>query len=108
MDDVEKPTKPVIENVTDLHEFNEREGYVITDNTHGELKRARDGTTILLPQPSEDPHDPLNWSCTRKHLILIIISMKAQESVRLSAAGFDHMAPKWATHLPSMKSGTAI
>ena len=77
MDDVEKPTKPVIENVTDLHEFNEREGYVITDNTHGELKRAPDGQTILLPQPSNDPHDPLNWSWTRKHLILIIISMTA-------------------------------
>ena len=77
MDDHEKPTKPVIENVTDLHEFNEREGYVITDNTHGELKHAPDGQTILLPQPSDDPHDPLNWSWTRKHLILIIISMTA-------------------------------
>ena len=33
--------------------------------------------TILLPQPSNDPHDPLNWSWTRKHLILIIISMTA-------------------------------
>ena len=49
MDDVEKPTKPVIENLTDLHEFNEREGYVITDNTHGELKRAPDGRDDLAP-----------------------------------------------------------
>jgi MFS family permease len=77
MADLEKPIIPIIENANDLHEFNEREGYVITDTTHGELKRARDGKTVLLPQPSDDPHDPLNWSRVRKHLILIIISMTA-------------------------------
>ena len=67
----------VIENVTDLHEFNEKEGYVVNDTTHGDLKRAKDGRTILLPQPSTDPNDPLNWSWLKKHLILIIISMTA-------------------------------
>lgn len=77
MTDVEKPTVPVIENAQDLHEFNEREGYVVTDAGHTELKRAPDGKTILLPQPSDDPNDPLNWSWFRKHLILIIISMTA-------------------------------
>ncbi|KPI38023.1 putative MFS-type transporter [Cyphellophora attinorum] len=60
-----------------LHEYNEREGYIITDNAHGNLKHANDGTTILLPQPSDDPHDPLNWSWMKKHLILIIVSMSA-------------------------------
>jgi hypothetical protein len=60
-----------------LHEYNEREGYIITDNAHGTLKHAADGTTILLPQPSDDPHDPLNWSWLKKHLILIIVSMSA-------------------------------
>lgn len=64
-------------NATDLHEFNEREGYLITDAAHVELRRAPDGQTILLPQPSDDPSDPLNWSKTKKHLILIIVSMTA-------------------------------
>lgn len=50
----------VTDNVTDLHEFNEKEGYVINDTVHGDLKRAKDGRTILLPQPSTDPNDPLN------------------------------------------------
>ncbi|KAL6244298.1 hypothetical protein RBB50_008540 [Rhinocladiella similis] len=68
-----------IENVTELHEFENKEGYIIdaTDPEHANLKRARDGHTILLPQPSSDPQDPLNWSWAKKHLILIIISMTA-------------------------------
>ena len=78
MDD-EKDASPsqAFENLTDLHEFNEREGYVITDTAHLDLKRARDGQTILLPQPSSDKNDPLNWSWVKKHTILIIISMTA-------------------------------
>jgi hypothetical protein len=71
------PEPRAIENLADLHEFNEREGYVITDTEHQDLKRARDGHTILLPQPSDDKNDPLNWSWTKKHTILIIISMTA-------------------------------
>ena len=38
---------------------------------------AKDGHTVLLPQPSSDPNDPLNWSTFKKHLILIIISCTA-------------------------------
>jgi predicted MFS family arabinose efflux permease len=77
--ETEKQSIPArtIENLTDLHEFNETEGYVINDVDHSDLKRAADGRTVLLPQPSNDPHDPLNWAWTRKHAILIIISMTA-------------------------------
>jgi len=68
-----------VENAEELHEFKNAEGYVIdaSDPEHANLKRARDGHTILLPQPSSDPNDPLNWSRFKKHLILIIISMTA-------------------------------
>jgi len=81
-EDKERGTSAAVENVdglTDLHEFKNQEGYVIdaSDPEHANLKRARDGHTILLPQPSSDPHDPLNWSWLKKHLILIIISMTA-------------------------------
>lgn len=78
--DAEKavPTSALVEG-QDLHEYNEREGYIITETNgaHSNLKHAPDGTTILLPQPSDDKNDPLNWSWTKKHLILIIISMTA-------------------------------
>ena len=63
----------------DIHEFEEIEGYIIdTDaETHNKLKVAGDGHTILIPQPSDDPNDPLNWSKYKKHLILLIISASA-------------------------------
>lgn len=63
----------------DLAEFKESEGYVATVDTEhrGNLKTAKDGHTILIPQPSEDPNDPLNWSPVKKHAILFIISFAA-------------------------------
>jgi hypothetical protein len=76
MDTEKQPDQPT-RTIEDLHEYNEQSGYIITDTAHDNLKRAKDGTTILLPQPSDDPNDPLNWSTFRKHLILIIISMTA-------------------------------
>jgi len=30
---------------------------------------------VLTPQPSEDPNDPLNWSQTRKIIIMLITGM---------------------------------
>ncbi len=62
-----------------LHEYAESEGYVIdADNadTSG-LKRAKDGHTILIPQPSDDPNDPLNWSWAIKHVTLFIVASTA-------------------------------
>ena len=65
--------------VEDLHEHNDNEGYVVEAGKDGQspLKLARDGHTILIPQASDDPHDPLNWSWTKKHLFLIIVSLSA-------------------------------
>ncbi|KAF2235849.1 MFS transporter [Viridothelium virens] len=44
---------------------------VLKASEAGNLKLAKDGVTILIPQPSDDPDDPLNWSWTQKHLALI-------------------------------------
>ena len=40
------------------------------------LKRGtgKDADVILIPQPSEDPNDPLNWSKTKKLTIMIIVA----------------------------------
>ena len=41
------------------------------------LKTTKDGKTILIPQPSDDPADPLNWSWGKKHLILLTLFLPA-------------------------------
>jgi hypothetical protein len=33
--------------------------------------------TLLVPQPSDDPNDPLNWLWTKKSVILFTISVTA-------------------------------
>ncbi len=60
-----------------LHEFRENEGYVIDTESGDGVKVASDGHTRLIPQPSDDPQDPLNWSWGKKHLILFIVSLTA-------------------------------
>ena len=41
------------------------------------LQTAQDGKTVLIPQPSSDPNDPLNWSRLKKHTILLVITVVA-------------------------------
>ncbi len=60
-----------------LHEFREKEGYVIDAESGDGVKVAKDGHTRLIPQPSDDPNDPLNWSWGTKHLVLFIVSITA-------------------------------
>lgn len=70
----------------DLDRIGEAQGYVIdaqylsaAEKDAGSVepkqyKLAHDSRTILIPQPSNDPNDPLNWSTVRKHITLFIIS----------------------------------
>lgn len=61
-----------------IHEFRENEGYVLDAESDGSgLKLAKDGHTRLIPQPSDDPRDPLNWSWNKKHMILFIVAATA-------------------------------
>ncbi|KAF4470718.1 monophenol monooxygenase [Fusarium albosuccineum] len=66
------------------------------------LKLASDGHTVLLPQPTDDPGDPLNWSSYRKHLVLFTIAWAAMcadftgasgSSVIFDQAGEWHISP---------------
>ena len=34
------------------------------------LKLAKDGITVLVPQPSDDPDEALNWSWTKKLVVV--------------------------------------
>ncbi|KAK5137508.1 hypothetical protein LTR08_008486 [Meristemomyces frigidus] len=54
------------------------DGYVLNpalypDNAHG-LKTTPDGKYVLIPQPSDSPRDPLNWSPRKKAVTLAIIA----------------------------------
>lgn len=40
-------------------------------------KLAPDQRTVLIPQPSSDVNDPLNWSYLRKHAILLVVAATA-------------------------------
>ena len=70
----------------DLDDAGAADGYVLDARLYkhelgasdtAELKTASDGSTILIPQPSSDPNDPLNWSQLKKHAFLFIISATA-------------------------------
>ena len=45
---------------------------VMRDTEHIKFIRAKPQGAVLVPQPSNDRHDPLNWSKTRKALVMII------------------------------------
>ena len=52
------------------------DGYILDASQLGQnssTKLARDGRTVLIPQPSNDPNDPLNWSQTKKNIVLAIV-----------------------------------
>ncbi|KAL9112383.1 MAG: hypothetical protein Q9227_003225 [Pyrenula ochraceoflavens] len=78
-------------------EFSEQEGYIVEATAEvdaSNLKTAPDGHTILVPQPSEYPEDPLNWSPFKKHLILFIISLTALLPDYGSATGAVTLIPQ--------------
>lgn len=74
-----------VETVVDLDKLGELEGYVLNpelghiDTRH--LKTNSDGLTTLIPQPSNDPNDPLNWSQTKKNAILFVVSCTGMTSI---------------------------
>ncbi|KAJ5287124.1 hypothetical protein N7478_002810 [Penicillium angulare] len=74
-----------------------KDGYVLNDaslaHDHG-LKTTQDGGTILIPQPSDSPNDPLNWTQFRKNVILIIISCTAFLPDYGSATGSVTLSPQ--------------
>ena len=41
----------------------------------GDIRLAINGQTVLIPQPSNDRNDPLNWSPKKKGIILTVISI---------------------------------
>ena len=79
-EDIEKGgSSQLEEHDNDLDRAGELEGYVLDAQAGNastrHLKTTKDGKTILIPQPSDDPNDPLNWSQAKKNLILGVVSI---------------------------------
>ena len=68
----------------DLETYGEEHGYPLDVEVLKQItpkwanyQLANDGQTVLIPQPSSDPNDVLNWSWQKKHAILFVISATA-------------------------------
>ncbi|KFY12347.1 hypothetical protein V492_03928 [Pseudogymnoascus sp. VKM F-4246] len=67
-----------VESIVDLDKLGELEGYVLNPELgHVNSRHLKTSRTTLIPQPSDDPNDPLNWSQTKKNLILFVVSCTA-------------------------------
>ncbi|KAH8927395.1 MFS general substrate transporter [Atractiella rhizophila] len=53
----------------------EKTQYDGADTSH--LKKDRDGRTVLVPQPSDDPRDPLNWPILKRELCFWTLCFEA-------------------------------
>ena len=70
------------EGVGRVAEVNEEtealDGYVLDPSLYPDnaahLKKTADGRYVLIPQPLDTPDDPLNWSRTKKWVILGIVT----------------------------------
>ena len=94
--------KTITENL-DLDHIGEIQGYVLDEATlrrqlglsaDTKLKTAKDGKTVLIPQPSDDPRDPLNWPTWRKHVTLLVVCMAGAMGDYGSAAGAVALLPQ--------------
>lgn len=81
--------------IVDLDELGRKEGYMLdSTQAQGDLKTTADGRTILIPQPSSDKNDPLNWSQLKKNVILGVIAATALVPDYGSATGAVTLLPQ--------------
>ena len=57
------------------------------------LKKSRKGD-VLIPQPTDDAEDPLNWSRWKKAAILVVIGVNAATSDYSAATGASALIPQ--------------
>lgn len=87
----------------DLEQIGEKDGYVLDEQNlrkalnipdYAGIKTASDGKTVLIPQPSDDPQDPLNWPTWKKTMVLYIIALTAFTGDYGSAIGGITLLPQ--------------
>ena len=82
----------------DIHEFKESAGYEVEVEAGtaagAGVRVAADGHTRLIPTPSDDAHDPLNWPARRKRLALFAVAYAALLPDYGSATGAITLLPQ--------------
>lgn len=76
-----------------------------TSNAQDGLKLAKDGCTVLIPQPSDDSEDPLNWSWLRKHKVLcalLLPSLLTDWGMTWGTTLFEAQAMTWGMPVPDV------
>jgi hypothetical protein len=126
--------KSDLSKVVDLDRVGEEDGYVLDEailkqrlglSADAVLKKAKDGKTVLIPQPrwvpdvamastptdrcsSDDPNDPLNWPEWKKSMTLLVIAIvsccgdygSATGSIAIiPQAGQWHISPNTVNHV---------
>ena len=68
----------------DLEQYGEEYGYPLDVEVLKTItpkwqryQLTEDGRTVLIPQPSSDPNDPLTWTWKKKHILLFVIASTA-------------------------------
>lgn len=86
-----RPTPPSIDG-----EKETQTGYTLDAARYDaqDLKLADDGHTVLIPQPSDDPDDPLNWPWRKKLWIVFTMSTIAFLPEFGSAVGIPAIVPQ--------------
>ena len=81
----------------DLERLGEEQGYrldVRAFDKGEDLTTASDGRTVLIPQPTDHPSDPLTWSSRKKHTTLFTITMISFLADFGSAIGIPSVIPQ--------------
>jgi hypothetical protein len=55
--------------------LDEAAGTATVNNSHLKHGTGKNSHIVLVPQPSDDPNDPLNWSTMKKSIVMTIILM---------------------------------
>lgn len=65
----------------DLEATGEEQGYILDVEVlknvapnWEQYQLTQDGRTVLIPQPTTDVDDPLNWTWTKKHVVLLVVA----------------------------------
>jgi hypothetical protein len=78
-----------------------------SDNS--QLKTTRDGRIVLIPQPSDNPADPLNWSFAKKCAVFACIlpgCFLTDWVITWGSTLFEAQAAEW--HMPVPKVANSI
>lgn len=100
--------------VTNIHDELDHGEYIVKQDVvgsddeaakqAGHLKTNKDGV-VLIPQPSEDPNDPLNWSWLKKHAVFASLlpgCFLTDWVITWGTTVFEQQAPVWHMSVPDV------